>query len=288
MLKGGLLLMTDDGSRNAVIFYFSGTGNTWWVSEELAGQLDKKGLKCRAYSIENLSPERTVALIEESSLVGFGYPVHGSDLPQPMKEFMMALPQSQGKQALVFCTQWLWSGDGAAIGASFLADKGFAVKWGDHFLMPNNVTVSVIRLPYTNDPARLAAIRQRAGRKISRFAERIASGRSYLHGFNYPAYLLGCIQRVPYRRYYPKLQNDIAVNREICIDCGDCVRLCPVGNLTYAGQTIETGGKCILCLRCYNFCPVAAITHMKRPHLPDRGEPYRGPIENFDPSVLRS
>jgi len=277
-----------DSSKNVVIFYFSGTGNTWWVSEELAGQLRDKGFQCKAYSIENLSPEKTVTLIEESSLVGFGYPVHGSDLPQPMKEFILALPQFQDKQALVFCTQWLWSGDGAAIGASFLANKGFAVRWGDHFLMPNNVTVSIIRLPYTNDPGRLAAVRQRAGRKINRFAERIASGRTYLHGFNYPAYLLGCIQRVPFRRYYPKLQNDIAVNREICIDCGDCVRLCPVGNLYYAGQTIETEGRCILCLRCYNFCPVAAITHMKRPHLTERGEPYRGPIEDFDPSVLIS
>jgi len=288
MLSGGLLLVTGECNKNAAIFYFSGTGNTWWISEELARQLDKKGFKCRAYSIENLSPEKTVALIKESSLIGFGYPVHGSDLPQPMKEFIMALPLSPGKQALVYCTQWLWSGDGAAIGASFLEDKGFDVKWGDHFLMPNNVAVSIIRLPYTNDPARLAAVRQRAGRKISRLADRIASGRLYRHGFNYPAYLLGCIQRVPYRRYFPKLQNDIAVNRESCIDCGDCVRLCPVGNLFYAGQTIETGGKCILCLRCYNFCPVAAITHMKRPHLPERGEPYRGPIEGFDPSVLKS
>lgn len=278
--------MTTDSSKNAAIFYFSGTGNTWWVSTELSRQLNKYGFKSSTYSIETVSPERSAALIEESSLVGFGYPIHGSDLPKPMKEFMLKLPQSHGKKALTFCTQWLWSGDGAAIGASMLTEKGFDVKWGEHFLMPNNVTVSIIRLPYTNDPGRLSAIRKRADHRISRFVNHIVNDRSSRRGFNCFAYLLGSLQRVPYRRYYPNLQDDIAVNKEVCIDCGDCVRLCPVGNLYYAGNTIETKGNCILCIRCYNFCPVTAITYMKRPHLPKRGEPYRGPVEGFNPSVL--
>ncbi len=272
----------------AAIFYFSGTGNTWWIAEELCRQLDGKGFKGRAYSIERVTTAKTASLIKESSLVGFGYPIHGSDIPQPMKEFMSALNCYPGKDALVFCSQWLWSGDGAALGASVLAEKGFVVQWGEHFLMPNNVTVSVIRLPYTNDPARLAAVRQRAARRISRLVNHVASGKPYRHGFNYFAFLLGCLQRVPYRRYYPGLQNGIDINRNVCIECGECVRLCPVGNLYYADDIIKTKGNCILCLRCYNFCPVAAITYMKRPHLPKRGEPYRGPIENFDPSVLIS
>ena len=274
--------------KNVVLFYFSGTGNTWWVTEEISRHLTEKDFNSRAYSIEEVTPVKAAALIEESSLVGFGYPIHGSDLPQPMKEFIEALPQYPGKDALVFCTQWLWSGDGAFLGASMLKEKGFAVKWGEHFLMPNNVTVSIIRLPYTNNPARLSAVRQRASRKINRLVNRITACKTYRHGFNYLAYLLGCMQRVPYRRYYHKLQNDIDINREVCIDCGECVRLCPVGNLYYAGVEIKTKGNCILCTRCYNFCPVAAVTYMKRPHLPKRGEPYRGPIENFDPSILIS
>ena len=278
--------MTNDSSKNAVIFYFSGTGNTWWVSTELSEQLNKYGFKSSAYSIETVSPEITAGLIDDSFLVGFGYPIHGSDLPQSMKDFILKLPQSQGKKTFTFCTQWLWSGDGAAIGASMLTEKGFDVQWGEHFLMPNNVSVSIIRLPYTNDPGRLSAIRKRAGRRISRFVNYLVGDRSSRRGFNSFAHLLGSLQRVPYRRYYPNLQDDIAVNKEVCIDCGDCVRLCPVGNLYYAGDTIDTKGNCILCTRCYNFCPVAAITYMKRPHLPERGEPYRGPVESFNPSVL--
>ncbi len=280
--------MSGSDNRNAVLFYFSGTGNTWWVSEELAGKLKEKGFQCQVYSIEAVRSEAVADLINDSCLVGFGYPIHGSDLPQLMKDFIATLPQTAGKKAFTYCTQWLWSGDGAAIGASMLEEKGFLVQWGEHILMPNNISVSIVRLPYTNDPKRLAVIRKRASKRIERFADSIAKGKSYKRGFNYLAYLLGSMQRVPYRHYYSRLQDDIAVNKETCINCGDCVRFCPVGNLYYLHDSIETKGTCILCNRCYDFCPVAAITYMKREHRPERGEPYRGPIEDFDPSVLIS
>lgn len=272
--------------KKAVIFYFSGTGNTWYVSAELAGYLGQGGIKTGIYSIETVTPEQAAALVSESDLIGFGYPVHGSDLPRPMVRFIESLPSSDGKQAFVFCTQWLWSGDGAAIGASFLRKKGFKVQWGEHFLMPNNVTVSVIRLPYTNNKDRLKKVRDRASRKIKHFSGKLIEGKPFRHGFNPVAYLLGSIQRVPYRRVFDKLQNDIAVDEETCIDCGDCVDLCPTGNLYYADTKINVKGCCILCLRCYNFCPAAAITYMGRPHLKQRGEPYRGPVENFDPFIM--
>ena len=64
-------------------------------------------------SIEAVTPTRVKEYISSAPIVGFGYPVHCSDLPQPMKDFMGSLPPQQGKAAFVFCTQWLWSGDQA-------------------------------------------------------------------------------------------------------------------------------------------------------------------------------
>lgn len=272
--------------RQAVIFYFSGTGNTWWVSQELARQLKDRGLAAEAFSIEGTAREKAASLISESSLVGFGYPIYGSDLPRPMIDFIATLPRVSGKKSFVFCTQWLWSGDGAALGASFLTRKGFAVPWGEHFLMPNNVTVSITHLPYTNDPVRLEKVRRRAGKKIKRFAARIAEGKAFRHGFNHGASFLGSLQRAPFRRVFHKLQNDISIDSTTCIDCGDCVRLCPTGNLFHENSAILTRGNCIICLRCYNFCPVAALKHMGRRHRHSLGEPYRGPIPGFDPFIL--
>ncbi len=272
--------------RKAVLFYFSGTGNTWWVSEELVKALESGGYNAAAFSIETVNAERAVQLIESSAIVGFGYPIHGSDIPLPMKQFIAYLPRMSAKSTFVFCTQWLWSGDGAAVGAAVLKEKGFQVDWGEHFLMPNNVTVSIISLPYTNDPLQLQKILSRAQKRINAFADQIVRGNPYRRGFSPVAKFLGSMQRVPFRHYYSRLQNDIGIDQKICIDCGDCVRLCPADNLYYDGSVIKSRGSCVLCLRCYNFCPVAAITYMGRPHLIDRGEPYKGPVADFDPAVL--
>ena len=194
--------MANNKSDNVeiVIFYFSGTGNTWWVSEELVRQFKKLGRPTRAYSIETISVNEALELIQDSGITGFGYPIHGSDLPVPMKDFISQLPVLTGKRAFTFCTQWLWSGDGAAVGGVLLQDKGFDIQWGEHFLMPNNVTLSIISLPYTNDQNRLARVLARAARRTALFAEKIGAGRPFLRGFNRVSFCLGSLQRLPFRK----------------------------------------------------------------------------------------
>jgi ferredoxin/flavodoxin len=272
----------------AAIFYFSGTGNTWWASGELARLLRERGIEAQAHSIEGPLSREADGLIARCDLAGFGYPIYGSDLPQPMKDFMASLGPVQGKPAFVYCTQWQFSGDGARTGASFLKPKGFQVLWGEHFFMPNNVAVTILPVPYTNDRSRLDAVLDRAGVRLRRFADRIAAREPFRRGFGPVSFLLGCMQRVPFRLVYRRLQDDIGVDRQACTRCGDCARLCPSGNLVFDGEGFTTRGSCVLCLRCYNFCPVAAVIYMKRPHNHQRGKPYKGPVEGFAPEMLRN
>jgi ferredoxin/flavodoxin len=263
--------------KNAVLFYFSGTGNTRYMANAIATALPA----ATVYSIEDHDPSAADDLIAGSDLVGFGYPIYGSDLPKPMKDFLSALSPIPGKPVFVFCTQWIFSGDGARAAKHYLKHTGFDIRWAEHFLMPNNVCVSIMRyfFIYTNEPTRIQPVLKKATDRARVFAGRILSGKKSLRGFNPFSHFLGLFQRVPFRASFERWRNDIAIDPVKCTRCGLCVRKCPSSNLEYDEKTDEflTHGTCILCLRCYDFCPVSAVTYMKRPHDVRRGEPYKGP-----------
>ncbi|UNC91087.1 EFR1 family ferrodoxin [Candidatus Contubernalis alkaliaceticus] len=273
--------------KKASIFYFSGTGNTWWVSETFVRIFNEKGITASAYSVEKINGSRAGRIISESDLVGFGFPTHGSDLPFIMKEFFQELPPVKNKRTFIFCTQWMWSGDGARVAEEFLDEKQFNIFWAEHFFMPSNVCVSVTRfLPYTNDRMKISKTLAKTEKRIRGFIHKIMNERPFRRGFNRISEASGAFQRVPFRRFFERLRDDIFYEKSLCIRCRKCARLCPSGNLIFEGKELKTKGICILCLRCYSFCPVSAITYMNKPHNLKRGEPYKGPVKEFNPELL--
>ena len=269
---------------HVVLFYFSGTGNTWWVTGALAEALTEEGFQVQVQNIEMISDTQAGLLAAQADLVGAGYPIYGSDLPEPMKAFLSGLPQGGGKPALVYCTQYLWSGDGARVGADLLTGRGYQIRWSAHFRMPSNITVnSLVPGMSDSDPKTLRMFRDRADRRIRRWARAVAGGRRMVTGMHPLARFAGSWQRVPYRRGFSGMQALIGADPALCTRCGRCIRLCPVGNLVMTPDGIRGLGRCVLCVRCYNFCPAAAMTYRGRTHNHRRGPLYPGPVEGFCP-----
>ena len=54
----------------------------------------------------------------------------------------------------------------------------------------------------------------------------------------------------------------VTVNKELCISCGACVGVCPVGalELDEEGKSESNEEICIGCGACIGTCPVEAIT----------------------------
>lgn len=57
-----------------------------------------------------------------------------------------------------------------------------------------------------------------------------------------------------------------AVDKNVCVACGSCVRVCPIGAISvYKGSYAEVNAqKCVGCGRCANICPAGCIEIKER------------------------
>jgi ferredoxin len=263
------------------------------VANQIEEKLIQKGIEARKYSVEAkelTKKEKVQSLIEEYDIIGFGYPIYGSDLPPVMMDFVKNLPQTKVKTAFVFTTMLLFSGDGAMVAARKLQRKGYKVKQAVNILMPNNIKLPYIifrRLQIKNE-TKIEKIRERAAKKIEKLIRKIIQGKKWRAGRDPFRIAGGLMQRIPLRIFgLSYMANNYFVDKETCTECMICVNYCPTNNIKFDEGKFSWGKKCIACLRCYNLCPEDAVQHKKATLNRERYKRYKGPGNGFSLPKLK-
>ncbi|NHJ47055.1 MAG: hypothetical protein FK733_04635 [Asgard group archaeon] len=223
-------------------------------------------------------------------MVGFGYPIYGSDLPVNMIKFIENLPEVNDKPSFVFTTMMLFSGDGAIVAIRKLRKKGFKVKQAINIIMPNNV-----KLPYVifrhlriQDEEGIKKIQKRAGKRINKLVDKIVAGKNWRLGRDPISIAGGLTQRIPMKLIgWSIMAKPYFVDMETCTECMICVNYCPATNITFKDGEFEWGKRCIACLRCYHMCPEDAVQHKKGTLNRKRYTRYKGPGDGFSLAKLK-
>ena len=272
------------------IFYFSGTGNTWWVGQQLEAALNSRGFQSQAISIEQISPVEVTTRIEQAEMIGLGYPIYGSDAPEIMKVFVENLPVLKTpKKMMIYITQLAWSGNGAYFMRRQIEKKGYQIDWAVHFNMPCNLSIDLSPFSTSSNYDKFIPLLEKRKHQAEKLAGRISTNQKWIHGNNPVSFLASWLQRGPWRHELKWTQNHtFSVDPEKCNHCGRCERICPVENIHLVDGLPVFGDQCNLCLRCYNFCPEQAILVYKRPFNTKRfGEkPFQGPVPEFKPELI--
>lgn len=257
------------------IFIFSGTGNTYFIGKKLQNEFKENGVSCNLFTVEKEHDDDH--LIDSYDLIGLGYPIYGSDVPLLIKNWINGLKMHNQKKAFVFCTQMMYSGDGAAYGGRLLEKKGFVIRQQAHFNMPNNITDYKILRPFNKH--NLIKIEQKKTKQVNRFAKKILVDKKCKKGSNLFSLGLGLLQRIPYQKMEMKwISNSIKIE-DHCILCKKCIDLCPTGNFEIKDGILTTKNLCFACYRCINHCPVNALHSSKNALVK---QPYKGPSKGFD------
>lgn len=253
-------------------FFFSGTGNTRYVTEHLAKQLSD----CYEVRLFNIESQRNFATeIRTASKIIIAFPIYGSTPPVPIRQFVNRYADCfDGREVIIIVTEYMFSGDGAESLGRWIRRHGGQTDFEEHIMMPNNL--SDFKAFKIHNGSDLAKTLMRADRRISAFATAIKEGRPFRRGKDPFSHALGYFsQRSFWRRREEKKFSLLQVDETRCVGCGLCASSCPVQNLRVQNGKAIPSSRCVLCYRCVNLCPRQALTLLgKTPPL----KQYRGPF----------
>lgn len=234
-----------------LMLYFSGTGNSKYIAN-----LFSKKTNAECHSIEeNIDFKK---LINEHNTIAFCYPIYGSCVPRIMREFVSCYAeQFQNKKLIIFCTQLMFSGDGARAFTDNLPKGCGEIIYAEHFNMPNNICNFKLFSIKNGEKTKKYIVA--AEKKMDKVCENLKKGIIKKRGFNSFSHFIGKSQSASWPKVEAKNKSSVKVDKD-CTRCGACVKLCPTKNLTLGENGIKQNGNCILCYRCVNACPKKAIT----------------------------
>ncbi|MFA6584168.1 MAG: EFR1 family ferrodoxin [Elusimicrobiaceae bacterium] len=236
-------------SKQADLYYFSGTGNTLLAAQELRAALAENGVSVRLLRLEKSDP----ALADTSRAIGLAFPVAMSTYPF-VWNFMRALPDANGTEAFMLAT--MAGGSFGLVGAlkRTLAAKGYTPVGACEVRMPMNIFyVAGEAFAQRRKISGLAGVRA--------YARSLADGSATWPGkfiLSDLAHWLYLLVIRSWKWQWHQRAFRFKVNGRLCNKCGLCGALCPVGNITFKPEP-EFGLKCEYCMRCASYCPKQAI-----------------------------
>lgn len=240
-----------------MIFWFSGTGNSLWVAQQLAAALNER-LVDIAHSCLNDITEWT---LKPGESVGFVFPTHSWG-PPPLVCKCAKEMHLNGYTSTTHTWMVTTCGDDTGLTPEILQKALGNIKLNAAYSiqMPN----TYICLPgfdvddFTTEHAKLNAAQAHVQKVALSIAER-RNVTNVVRGSM--AWFKSRIIRPVFVR---SAMNDrhFNVDPDTCTKCGLCAKQCPVNNIA-----IDTDGyphwqgKCTMCLGCLHKCPKVAINY---------------------------
>jgi len=240
-----------------IIYYFSGTGNSYWTAKEIGEHFTADVHSITEYMSKTMS-EAPIAV--DDNVLGIVCPTYMSDIPWIVRDFLLKL--SSERKPYVFAVMTSNHGDSGKGFTSIdtvLSASGMALTLAFDLQMPGNCVESTAE----QDRERL----EQAPGKVNGFSKSIED-REINFTPNQQAKDWKKSSLYSVMTHFQVKKN--------CTGCGVCAKLCPTRNITISdGKTIH-GKNCAACYACVHWCPehativdVPTFKNLRQYHHPD-------------------
>lgn len=244
-----------------IIFYFSGTGNSYAVANKVAEGLGETEL-VPIIKIKDFA-------IEKYSMIGLVFPVYYIHAPEIVVHLLDNVNFNPSQRVFIIITHgasWGYALSDVKSRIAFVDNKAiqeFRVN------MPGNHILEYGAIPQFYQKIILS----KADKKINQIVNAI------IHNKSTKPITPNLLARLFKRNGDGKTQVFHDSGKEFyaqsnCQHCGVCEKICPVKNIEISNGIIIWGGQCQHCMACIQWCPHNAIAH---PALNNKRKRYTHP-----------
>lgn len=244
-----------------MIFYFSGTGNSRHVAQELGLRLNENLVEVG----NALTRNEFNYTLKPAERLGFVFPTYSWG-PAPVVLDLINKLEIKGYASDTFTFMVTTCGDDIGCSVNIFRKALSGKSWHLHaaysIQMPNNyvnmkgfdVDSDNVRLKKLHAaPARIAQVAQMIAEKTITVDVVTGSWKWVKSHIIRPAFLRNAMS-----------DKKFHVESDKCTHCSACVSNCPMHNITLnTSQEPEWNGRCAMCLGCLHHCPARAIQHGK-------------------------
>lgn len=241
-----------------MIYYFSGTGNSYRVAEVLAEKLSTRLISMTSATFADKH-------VEDGEALGLVFPVYAWGMPKVVRDFIR---KNSFRKSNSYIYVVLTCGDD--VGRTDDLVRRAISQYGGRVSAVFSVRMrnTYVCLPGFDTDAP-AIVEQKEGafaQRLSHIADAVAERRIVTdHSEVSPGgmpwlktYLLRPLFNsllISPRRFHLSKQN-------LCVKCGKCIKACPLGNIKFSNRYhLVWSDNCTHCLRCYHVCPRHSIRY---------------------------
>lgn len=246
-----------------VIYYFSGTGNSYVTAKKIAQKT-----KFKLVNIAKVATGQTHPI--QSETVGLVFPIYYLELPQIVEEFINELYAT--KDTYIYAVATYGGGKGGSLKSinKILDAKELRLSAFYGVQMPQNA----FKKPFDNYEKCYVKSKKITDKIIKNINDR-KNGIFYTNRFTnilqailYPA-LKSLVKKELPKKLDSEPQKTLKATilnldklikvSDACNHCGICITVCPVKNIDLTERSPVWKHHCQNCLSCYNFCTQKAI-----------------------------
>ncbi len=235
--------------KEAILYYFSGSGNTFKVAKKVKNTLEQHDYKCvldRIEDVKNID-------FNTFEYVGLLFPVALQSTFPIVWDFIEGLPTTQGQKIFMIDTMEQFSGGVVGPVKRVLKSKGYYCVGALEVKMNSSMQTKEV------DVEKINMKNSKAIESAERFISEMLKGSQNWHRVPVLSDWMRSISKS--RKLWTKTSERIGINHDRCIKCNICIRDCPVEAMHMIEGNVKIDHSiCNSCMRCVHHCPKDAFT----------------------------